>query len=279
MNISLKHVSFSYNNIKVLQDISLDIKLGEIVAIIGPNGVGKTTLAKHLNGLLKPTKGIVMIDNIDTNKINVAKLSSKVGYIFQNPDEQIFKRTVYDEVAFGPKNLGYSAFKVKELVYNALYKVKLDQYIKSHPYDLTWSQRKLVAIASVLAMDTPIIIMDEPTLGQDFRGKQLINSIIDDLSLRRKTIITITHDIDFCINNFNRLIVMKEGKIILDGPKEFVFSQEDLLFNCNVKAPYTTILAKRLGFSKIIVEENQFISYLKEWRKINKNKVNNETKN
>jgi energy-coupling factor transport system ATP-binding protein len=241
----------------------LNIETGEQVAIVGQNGAGKTTLAKHLNGLLQPTRGQVLIRDWDTTKYSVAKLASRVGYVFQNADEQLFSRNVGAEVAFGPRNLGFHSERVEALVRDALALTDLSDKTDTNPYDLSATWRKMIAIASIIAMDTDIVIFDEPTTGQDAVNIARIANMISELRKRGKTVITITHEIDFCAENFERVIAMSQGKILLDGKANDVLGQEDILAITYVDPPQLTRLGKRLGFKETVRNQEEFLAVLK----------------
>jgi len=265
MNIELKDLQFMYpTGITALNNISLMIAAGEQVAILGQNGAGKTTLVKHLNGLLQPTSGYVRIGDWDTKQSSVAKLAHRVGYVFQNPDEQLFSKNVGTEVAFGPKNLGYNSGQVSALVKDALELTELSDKTETNPYDLSATWRKMVAIASIIAMDTPIVIFDEPTTGQDAVNIARIAHVIAKLKAQGKTVITITHDIDFCAENFGRVIVMSHGKVILDGQAAAVLGQEEILATTYVDPPQLTRLGKRLGFKNTVTNKAEFLATLKD---------------
>ena len=171
MNITVRDVSFTYpSGVDALRGVSLEFRTGERIAIIGQNGSGKTTLAKHLNGLLRPTRGDVLVGDWNTRTCTVAQMARRVGFLFQNPGEQIFENRVAAEVAFGPSNLGFSIAEVEARVSTALTQTGLAGYRDAHPYELLPAQRKWVALASVLAMDPAVLVLDEPTTGQDARG-------------------------------------------------------------------------------------------------------------
>lgn len=263
MRIEIRDLHFTYPaGVQALRGISLTIEAGEQVAIIGQNGAGKTTLARHLNGLLQPTSGEVRMGDWDTRRYSVAQLAARVGYVFQNPDEQLFSRDVKTEVAFGPTNLGYSKKRVEALVSEALEMTGLSQKREMNPYDLSSTWRKMVAIASVIAMDTPVVIFDEPTTGQDAASIERIANVIRVLRERGKTILTITHDIDFCAENFARVIVMSQGQILLDGKANDVLGQEETLAATYVDPPQLTRLGKRLGFKETVRNEEEFLRAL-----------------
>jgi len=264
MNIEIKALSFTFpTGLEALRDITLTIGSGEQVAIVGQNGAGKTTLVKQLNGLLQPTSGQVLIGDWDTGKHPVAKLASRVGYVFQNPDEQLFSKNVGAEVAFGPRNLGYKSEKVQALVNDALTLTDLTDKTETNPYDLSATWRKMVALASIISMDTDIVIFDEPTTGQDAVNVARIADVIAELRKRGKTVITITHDIDFCAENFERVIVMSQGRILLDGRANDVLGQEETLATTHVDPPQLTRLGKRLGFRHTVRNQEEFLATLK----------------
>ena len=264
MKIEIKDLHHTYPaGVKALNGITLIIETGEQVAIVGQNGAGKTTLVKHLNGLLEPTSGSVLIGDWDTSQHQVAKLASRVGYVFQNPDEQLFTKTVHQEVSFGPKNLGYAADKVEALVNDALAMTELTQQKETNPYDLSPTWRKMVALASIIAMDTPIIIFDEPTTGQDAANIVRMADAIAVLRERGKTVITITHDIDFCAENFERVIALSKGEVLLDGPANEVLGQEEVLAQTYVDPPQLTRLGLRLGLPEIVCNQEEFLNAYK----------------
>ncbi len=265
MNIEILDLHHTYpGGVKALNGVNLTIGAGEQVAIVGQNGAGKTTLVKHLNGLLLPTSGSVIVGGWDTTQYPVAKLASRVGYVFQNPDEQLFTRTVYQEVAFGPKNLGYEKEKVEVLVEDALALTELSAQKETNPYDLSPTWRKMVALASIIAMDTPIVILDEPTTGQDAANIARMGRVIASLRKRGKTIITITHDIDFCAENFERVIALAQGRVLLDGPANQVLGQEEILARTYVDPPQITRLGLRLGLPEIVCTQEQFLNVYKQ---------------
>ncbi len=263
MKIEINNLRFTYpTGLEALKGISLTIDSGEQVAIVGQNGAGKTTLVRHFNGLLKPTSGSVSIGGWDVTKYSVAKMASRVGYVFQNPDEQLFSRDVLTEVQFGPRNLGYPKEKVDELVKRALALTELSDKTETNPYDLSPTWRKMVALASIIAMDTPIVIFDEPTTGQDAVNVARIAHVIAELRREGKTVITITHDIDFCAENFERVIALSKGQVLLDGPARDVLGQEETLAQTYVDPPQLTRLGKRLGLKETVRNQEEFLNAL-----------------
>jgi energy-coupling factor transport system ATP-binding protein len=259
LNLTLTSLSHTYPpGVVALRDVSLAIPAGEAVAVVGQNGAGKTTLVKHLNGLLRPSAGSVQVGDWDTRDHTTAQLAARVGYVFQNPDEQLFQQTVRAEVAFGPKNLGWEAERVEAGVEAALAAVRLQAEAVRHPYDLSPGGRKRVALASVLAMDTPIVVLDEPTTGQDYAGMELVGRLVDGLRGRGKTVITITHDMDFCAEHFGRVVALAEGQVLLDGPARDVLAQAERLARTYVEPPQLVRLAARLGMQGVPLNVEEF---------------------
>jgi energy-coupling factor transport system ATP-binding protein len=266
MRIQIQDLHYTYPaGVEALRGLSLTFEPGEQVAIVGQNGSGKTTLVKHLNGLLRPTAGSVRIGDLDTKdrKVTVARLAREVGYVFQNPDEQLFSQTVADEVAFGPRNLGFDPQKTQSLAAEALALVELTDRKDVNPYDLSSTWRKMVALASVLSMDTPVVILDEPTTGQDAASVARIARVVAELRKRGRTVITVTHDIDFCAENFERVIALAQGQVLLDGPAGSVLGQEKILAQTYVEPPQLTRLGKRLGFRKTVRNQDEFLAALR----------------
>jgi energy-coupling factor transport system ATP-binding protein len=261
MKIVFEHVSFAYpGGVQALEDIDLTIEPGESVALVGENGAGKSTLAKHINGLLKPRAGRVMIGDWDTQAHTPAQLARRVGFVFQNPNEQLFERTVRAEVAFGPKNLGFAAAEVQALVEQALDQMGIAAQAERHPYDLDASQRKLVAIAAALAMQTAVLILDEPTGGQDAAGMGRVAALVEKLKASGRTVLTISHDLDFCAAYFERMVVMAGGCILADGPTAEILAQAELLNQAGVEQPQLVRLAKALEMGAIPRDVEDFLA-------------------
>ena len=248
--IALEGVGFVYpDGTRALAGIDLAFAPGEAVAIVGQNGSGKSTLVRHLNGLLRPTEGRVLHDAEDVAAIRVAALASRVGIVFQNPDRQIFAGKVRDEVAFGPRILGRSADAAAAAGAAALESVGLSDALDANPYDLGYSRRKLLAIASVLAMDTPVVVLDEPTTGQDARGVARVQEVIAMLAAAGRTVIAISHDMRFVAESFGRVVVMGAGRILLDGTPSDVFAEAawPVLASTYLEPPYAARVGARLG--------------------------------
>ena len=249
-SIELDTVSFAYpDGTRALSEVALRIEPGESVAIVGQNGSGKSTLVRHLNGLLRPTTGRVLLDGRDVRPIHVARLAGLVGLAFQNPDRQLFAGRVSAEVAFGPRNLGVRGPALEERVRVALEEVGLAAEASTNPYDLGYSRRKLLALASVLAMRTPVLVLDEPTTGQDARGVALVRDVVARAAGDGRTVIAISHDMRFVAESFRRVVVMREGRVVLDGPPEAVFGEAAWpeLRAAYLEPPLPAIAGARLG--------------------------------
>jgi len=232
------------NGFHALHGINVSIEAGEFVAIIGQNGSGKTTFVKHLNGLLRATEGVVNVNGTSVGKRPVSEMARIVGYCFQNPDHQIFCDTVYKEVAYGPVNLKLSPPEIEARVVEALEAVGLTDYKNSNPHDLSKGQRQRVAVAAVLSMHPSVLCIDEPTTGQDYKdGVDMLN-LIDKLNQAGHTVLFITHDMPMVARFAKRLIVFREGNILLDGTTYEVFENVEVLKTTFLSPPQITHLAR-----------------------------------
>ena len=234
---------------RALDDVGLEVPAGGRVAIVGQNGSGKTTLVRHLNGLLRPTEGQVLLDGRDVRDVRVAHLSASVGLVFQNPDRQIFAGRVRSEVSFGPRNLGVRGSELDRRVADALEAVGLTAEADLNPYDLGYSRRKLLSLASVLAMQTPVVVLDEPTTGQDAPGVARVRSIVDAVAAEGRTVIAISHDMRFVAESFERVVVMRAGRVILDGSPGDVFGEPNwsALATTYLEPPLVATVGASLG--------------------------------
>ena len=236
--IVVKDVHFTYpNGIEALKGISLAVQNGEFVAIMGQNGAGKTTLVKQFNGLLKPTKGTVLVDDIDTTKVSVATLARNVGFVFQNPDHQLFSESVEEEIAFALRNFGFKETVIKKRVTWALNLLGLTQYRKTSPFMLSGGERKRVALASILAWNPRILILDEPTIGQDYQQKEKLRQFILQMRTQRKTVIIVTHDVEFVAECNPRVLLMRDGQIIADGEATKTLTDTDVVTKASIVPP------------------------------------------
>ncbi len=256
--IDVQDVYFTYpSGVEALKGISLTIQDGEFVAIMGENGAGKTTLVKHFNGLLKPTRGKVLIDGVETTKVSVATLARKVGFVFQNPDHQLFCETVEEEIAFALRNFGFSEDVIEKRVTWALNLMGLSQYRKTSPFMLSGGERKRVALASVLAWDPKILILDEPTIGQDYQQKEKLRQFIMQLKAQNKTVVIVTHDVEFVAECNPRVLLMRGGKIVADGEARQVLTDPNVLEQASLIPPQIAQIFMKLsdlGFPRDIID-------------------------
>ncbi len=260
--ILVENLSFTYaGGFQALKDINIRIEENEFVGIIGQNGAGKSTLLKNIIGLLKPTEGRVVIVGNDTRDIPVSKLSIRVGFVLQNPDLQLFADTIREEVAFGPLNMGIKGKELDERVDSALETVGLEDNKKDFPLALSKGERAKIVIASVLAMDPEIIILDEPTCGQDYHGCHQIMAIARNLREAGKTIVVVTHHMSLIAGYAERLIVFRDGGIFMDDKVGNVFSRPDELINTHIKPPHITrmglMLKDTLDIDETILSESR----------------------
>jgi len=245
--IVMEEVEYVYpNGTKALKGVNLKIREGEFVAIIGQNGSGKTTLIKHIVGLLKPTNGIVKVFGIDTRHINISRLAWKIGYVYQCPDHQLFCTSVYEECAYALRNAGMSEEEIRERVSRVLEIVGLSGLEDVPPYFLSKGQRQRLAVAAVLAMEPEVIVVDEPTTGQDFVQSKGIMNLLKKLNESGRTIIVVTHNMRLVAEYAERVIVLKEGRVIADGDVREVMGDFELLRSTFLNPPQVTVLARKL---------------------------------
>lgn len=247
--IVIEDVSFRYPSTTqdVLSNVTLNVNDGEFVAIMGENGAGKTTLVKMLNGLLKPTKGRVIIDNSETGNKSVAELSRDVGLIFQNPDHQLFAETVSEELSFSLRNFGFAEDVIQRRITHILTSLDLQKYSNTSPFILSGGERKRVALAATLVWNPKHIIMDEPTIGQDYLQKDRLRNFIVQLISQGKTIIIVTHDVEFVAECNPRVVLLSKGKILADGPATQILTQSDLVEKASLVRPQITELMQQLN--------------------------------
>lgn len=246
--IEVNAASYTYpNGFSALEDINLKVDKTDNIAIIGQNGAGKTTMVKLLNGLLKPSRGSVIVNGKNTKKYTTAQISREVGYVFQNPDDQIFNNRVYDEIAYALVQAGASESEIKERVTKYSKLCGVDHLLNENPYDLPLSIRKLVTIASVISTQAEVVILDEPTAGQDELGLTIISNIIDTLIREKRAVITITHDMEFVSSHFNKIIVMANKNIQKTGYPEEIFFDEQIMDIASLKPPVIVQVIQRLG--------------------------------
>lgn len=243
--VKFEDVSFHYpNGPQVIKGIDLSIRQGDIIALLGPNGAGKTTLIKHAIGLLKPKQGRVLMEGKDSRELSVAEMAQTVGYVFQSPTHMLFAPTVREELTFGPRNLNFEPEVIEKNIHQALDVVGLSSEIDRAPLALSFGQQKRVTIASVLAMRSKILVMDEPTAGQDLANYMNFMDAVVGLRSERgaedreeysfSSIIFITHDVDLAVTHANRILLLSDGRLEGDGPPDKVLADFELLRKCNV---------------------------------------------
>jgi energy-coupling factor transport system ATP-binding protein len=245
--IEFEDVTFVHpNGVKALDGVSLRVAPGETVAVVGENGAGKTTLVKHITGLLKPQSGRVKVDGVETTRSSTAQLSRKVGVAFQNPDHQLFSESVKAEMAFALRNFGFSPQLIEQRVKWGLELFGLEEYSESSPLVLSGGEKKRLTLACILAWDPEVVILDEPTVGQDSIQKERLAETIKMLSSTGKTVLVVSHDIEFLWPIQPRVVVMKSGKVVGDGPAMKLMQQEELLESARVVQPELVSLYRRL---------------------------------
>lgn len=247
--IDVRDVSFQYEGASTaaLNHVSWSISRGEFVAFVGQNGAGKTTLAKTFNGILMPTSGEVIVDGRETRAAGLDVLARIVGYVYQNPDHQIFANTVKEEVAFGPRNLGLTPEEINQAVQHALELVDMQKDAEAYPFLLGRGQRQKLAVASVIAMGSPVLVVDEPTTGLDLRGSLSIMQLLRQWNADGRTIIIITHDMNIVAEFAQRTVVMAQGRVLADGPTRQVLTDQAGLAQAFLKAPQVTRVAQSLN--------------------------------
>lgn len=248
MKIEVRNLRHVYpTGDEALRGISLTIEGSRPVAIIGQNGSGKTTLVKHFNGILRPTSGDVLVNGESVRLRSTAQWSKVVGYVFQNPDDQLFLDSVRKELEFGPRKIGMPEDRIAAQVEFASKLCGIQDYLDKHPFDLSPTQKKLCTIASIITMDPEALVLDEPTCGQDIRGTERLREIVSTLRDMGKLCITISHDMKFVTSNFSRVVVLCKGRVILDGSAEEVFSRPEELSQSFVSPPPITRVAQGIG--------------------------------
>ncbi len=262
--IEFRDVSFVHQNgVTALAEVSLSVEKGERVGIVGENGAGKTTLVKHINGLLKPTSGSVTVNGTNTREVSTAHLARNVGIAFQNPDHQLFSDSVENEITFALRNFGFEDALIKKRLDWALGFFGLEEYRKSSPLVLSGGEKKRLTLASILAWDPDVVVLDEPTVGQDAIQKEKLAEIVRMLHSAGKTIIIVSHDVEFLWTLQPRLVVMKQGRIVGDGPCAKVMHDKPLLESARVTQPQLVQLYDEL--SRRPVEPFLDVSAARSW--------------
>ena len=280
MRIELNRLHHTYpSGDEALKGVSMVIEGTQPVAIIGQNGSGKTTLVKHFNGILRPTQGELLLDGRSIATRSTAQWARDVGYVFQNPDDQLFLDTVRKELEFGCRRIGMTAEPIAERMEPIVEICGLRDLLDIHPFDLSATEKKFCTIASILMMNPRVIIFDEPTCGQDLEGMQRLCSIIDFLRAEEKLVITISHDMKFVVANFERTIVMYGGTVLLDGSTEKVFAQPEVIARSFVYPPPITRVAQSAGIERTVFTVEALVESIESMRKKRKRGVPNGSGN
>lgn len=234
--VEVRRVAFTYpDGHDALRGVDLHVHPGERVALLGPNGAGKTTLVLHLNGVLAPTRGSVRITGLAAESPNLAEIRRLVGIVFQDPDDQLFMPTVHADVAFGPANLGLSGEDLEDRVAEALTAVGMVERGGRAPHHLSYGERRLVAIATVLAMHPEILVLDEPSANLDPAGRRELAEVLERLDM---TMLMVTHDLPYALRLCPRAVVINEGRIVADGPTRLVLGDRDLMAANRLELPW-----------------------------------------
>jgi energy-coupling factor transport system ATP-binding protein len=247
-SLTVEDVHFNYpSGVTALKGVSLAFGAGERVALLGRNGAGKSTLLRHFNGLLRPSHGRVTVAGSDIRSVSVARTARRVGLVFQDVRNQLFARTVREELRFGPRNLGLPAAQIETQVEAALAALDLADAADEHPYDLPPPRRRLVAVAAVLAMDSDMLVLDEPTAGLDTAGVALLARLTAELATRGKCVVVVSHDLDFCFENFQRMVLLRDGLLLLDAARDELNPEQVTLLDETVGLPLAMRAARELG--------------------------------
>ncbi|MEM3670979.1 MAG: ABC transporter ATP-binding protein [Thermoprotei archaeon] len=250
--ITFSEVSYTYPGTQkqALCDFSYKIERGSAVAVVGSNGAGKSTVVKLCNGILKPSSGTVSVDGVSTTQATVAQLARKVAVVFQNPSHQIFETTVHAEVAFALRNFGFSPGEQAKLVKEALAKTGLSDLAGRSPFSLSSGEKKRLTIACAIAYDPEALVFDEPTVGQDMRNREAIGSMIAQYASRGRSVLVVTHDMEFVLRFFKRVVVLDRGRIVAEGEPVEVLSNSALTERARLVTPDSLLLrayGRRLG--------------------------------
>jgi len=269
--IMIHDVDYVYSNGTIaLKQVSLNIKKGEFIAIMGQNGAGKTTLIRTFNGLIRPTKGSIFLDGENIESKTIATISKKVGVIFQNPMHQLFSNTLEDEIKFSLKNLNLDKEEIQRKVDQILEEFNLEKYRKRSPFNLSGGESKKLATASIICRDPDILVFDEPTLGQDAKEIKFFLGLIEHELERGKTIIMVTHNIEFTVEHVPRTVLMSGGQIIADGPTQSIFTNEFLISKSSLIMPQIYLFKKELQKIGItipeeVIKESEIIDFLDDY--------------
>lgn len=256
-------------DVVALDNVNLEIQPAEIIGVIGQNGSGKTTLVKHFNNLLRPTSGKVLFNGQDTAPLNIQKMANNVGYVYQNPNQQLFARTVEFELEFGPRNMGLSEEEIVERREHAIEFFGIEELRNKHPYRIGFPLRKLVGMASIFTMQPEVFILDEPTTGQDNVTTQTVYRLIERLREDGATVICVAHDMILLAEVVDRMVVLSDGHLIADATPREVFSDYELMNSTHLMPPQITELSMRLnqnnqGQNRILLSVDEMVAAVRQ---------------
>ena len=272
MQIEFRNVHFTYRSLMIgssreaLSDLSFTVRQGELVAVVGASGSGKTTLVQHFNGLLRPTSGKIIIGDVELslNKPVHHAIRNRVGIVFQFPENQLFEETVADDIAFGPHNLNWTSARIDRSVRESMSLVGLaETFMTRHPFHLSGGEKRRVAIAGVLAMDPSVLILDEPTSGLDWPGVEKIESVIRQYHRKGRTVIFVSHDMNLVARLADRILILRQGRIVFDGYKADLFEQESLLVESGLEMPSIVKKVRQLKQKGLKLEDYYSLNEVK----------------
>jgi energy-coupling factor transport system ATP-binding protein len=244
--IICEHITHVYpGGVLALKETNLEIQRGEVLGVVGQNGSGKTTLVKHFNGLLRPTTGRLLVNGQDSRPLPIHELAGQVGYVFQNPNHQLFASTVLAELQFGPSNLGLSPQEIEARVQQAVEFFDIKDLLDRHPYRLAFPLRKLVAMASIYAMGPDVFVLDEPTTGQDHGGSNMVRKLINRLRDDGKTVVVVSHDMALIAEVTDRVLALWAAEVIATGAPRDIFTNDDVMTRTKLYPPQITQFARR----------------------------------
>ncbi|MDG6928510.1 MAG: ABC transporter ATP-binding protein [Nitrososphaerota archaeon] len=252
------------NGVVALDSVSLKVGRGEVVAVVGGNGAGKTTLLKHMNGLLKPSSGRVTVFGKETKEESIARLSRRVGLVFQNSDHQIFSESAKEEVMFGLKNFGIPPGEAEEKAGRALEYYGLADLAARPPLTLSGGEKKRLCIAAVMAWEPDVLVLDEPTVGQDYPSRSRLFGVVQGLASSNRTVVIVSHDLEFLWPLSPRTVVMSKGRVVADGPAREVFMRTEMLRDAGLREPQLLQLSRRFGREEPFTAVDQAAAWLTE---------------
>jgi len=262
--VRTENLTFEYpGSIKALDKVTLSIHEGERVAILGNNGAGKSTLALNMIGILKPTQGRILVSGKDTRELSVSDIAESVGIVFQNPFSMLFAKTVREELAFGPKNIGFTPEQISELIPQTASQCTIDHLLDKSPFASSYGEKKRICVGAVLTMRPKCIILDEPTSGQDYRSYSEFMDFICSLSERVRSLILITHDTDLAVEYTDRAVILKDGRVVVDGPTRKVLADPRNLIENSIRETSLITLSRKLTHGQSVLPLRELVNELK----------------